>query len=572
MLQISKGLSIPLQAVTHTAAILAMRGAGKSNTAVVVAEEMYDKGIPFVAIDPKGDWWGIRSSASGKGSGLSIPIFGGLHADLPLDARSGALIADLIVEHKLSCVLDVSEFDSKAEQVRFLTEFAQRLFRLKAKHTFPLHLFLEEADDYIPQKVFTNLAQCVGAFSKIVKQGRSRGLGATLITQRSAVINKDVLTQVDTLIPMRITAPQDRKAILGWVEHHALGKEIVDSLPNLNDGEAWVWSPQFLKVLEKIQVRRRRTFDSGATPELGEVAKAATLADINLEALSSKLEATVEKIKADDPKELRRRIAELERELRSRPPEERIVEKRVEIPVNIIPEEIPEQLSSIDEALRAVGRAISDLIPTTKAGIATVAPRSKLEIASRTSPPSSKPPGNAERRGSGQEPPSPPLSQGITRPQQRILDALAWLESVGISEAKKVQLALLAEQSPKSSGYANNLGALKSAGLIVYPSGGLVALTDGGRGIAQAPSRPPTTEDLHDSLFARLPRPQVRILQALIAEHPNALPKDDLAHKAEQSPTSSGFANNLGSLRSLGFIDYPAPGHVAAREVLFLES
>jgi hypothetical protein len=29
--------------------------------------------------------------------------------------------------------------------------------------------------------------------------------------------------------------------------------------------------------------------------------------------------------------------------------------------------------------------------------------------------------------------------------------------------------------------------------------------------------------------------------------------------------------NNLGSLRSLGLLDYPQPGHAAAQSVLFLE-
>jgi hypothetical protein len=46
--------------VTETLAILAKRGTGKSNAAVVFAELMFDGGFPWVAIDPKGDWWGTR--------------------------------------------------------------------------------------------------------------------------------------------------------------------------------------------------------------------------------------------------------------------------------------------------------------------------------------------------------------------------------------------------------------------------------------------------------------------------------------------------------------------------------
>ena len=39
--------------------------------------------------------------------------------------------------------------------------------------------------------------------------------------------------------------------------------------------------------------------------------------------------------------------------------------------------------------------------------------------------------------------------------------------------------------------------------------------------------------------------------------------------QSEASPTSSGFSNNLGRLRSLGLVDYPESGTVAATPLLF---
>jgi hypothetical protein len=159
-----------------------------------------------------------------------------------------------------------------------------------------------------------------------------------------------------------------------------------------------------------------------------------------------------------------------------------------------------------------------------------------------------------------------------TGPQQRILDALYWLESVRIPQARKVQLALLADASPKSSAYTNNLGALRTAGLITYPGPGLVALTNHGRAQAHEDLDVPTTsEGLHRQLYSRLSGPQVRILQQLVKLYPDPIDKAELAQKAEASATSSAFTNNLGALRSLGLIDYPAPGQVAALPVLFLE-
>jgi hypothetical protein len=71
-LRIAPDLKLPLEAATQTFAILAVRGAGKSNTAVVLAEEFHKAGIHWIAIDPKGDWWGIQSAADGKSPGLEV--------------------------------------------------------------------------------------------------------------------------------------------------------------------------------------------------------------------------------------------------------------------------------------------------------------------------------------------------------------------------------------------------------------------------------------------------------------------------------------------------------------------
>lgn len=314
-LRLSDDIAFPIEAVTKTFGILAMRGAGKSNAAAVMAEAMYRARLPFCVIDPVGAWWGLRSSSDGTGPGLAIPIFGGYHGDVPLERGGAELVADLIVDESLSCVVDVSAFESERAKREFLTAFAERLFRRKGQpgKGTPLHLFLEEADDYAPQRhTGPDMARCLGAFQRIVKQGRARGLGSTMITQRSASLNKDLLSQIETLIVLRTTAPQDRKAIEAWVEYHALSDELLESLSGLKSGEAWVWSP-WLNVVKRTQIHRRGTFDSGATPTLQSSRASATLADVDLESVRKQMATTIERHKAEDPRELKKRIAELER-------------------------------------------------------------------------------------------------------------------------------------------------------------------------------------------------------------------------------------------------------------------
>jgi DNA helicase HerA-like ATPase len=147
-LRIGRGLALPEEAVTQTFAVLAKRGVGKTYTASVMTEEMLKAGLPVVAIDPIGVWWGLRASADGKREGLPIVVFGGDHGDVPLEKTAGQVLADLVVDERLSCVLDLSSF-RKGEQIRFMTDFAERLYR---RNREPLHLMIDEADSFAPQR------------------------------------------------------------------------------------------------------------------------------------------------------------------------------------------------------------------------------------------------------------------------------------------------------------------------------------------------------------------------------------------------------------------------------------
>lgn len=80
-LRISDALSLPIEAVTQTFAILAKRGVGKTYTGAVMVEEMLAAEQQVVVCDPIGVWWGLRSSADGRSPGFPIVVFGGEHAD-----------------------------------------------------------------------------------------------------------------------------------------------------------------------------------------------------------------------------------------------------------------------------------------------------------------------------------------------------------------------------------------------------------------------------------------------------------------------------------------------------------
>lgn len=566
MLRISPQLALPIDSATETFGILAKKGAGKSNAAVVMAEEMFDAGIPWVAIDPKGDWWGLRSSADGKKPGLPLPVFGGRHGDIPLEPGAGRMLADLILAERLTCVLDVSEF-SKADVTRFLKEFADRLYRQAENE--PLHLFLEEAHEYLPQMVRGDVAPLVGAWQKIVKQGRFKGLGVTLISQRSASLNKDVLTQVDTLIVLQTTSPQDRKAVKDWIDVNSGHVEAIESLPSLEKGEAWVWSPSFLsEPLTRIRFRLRRTFDSGATPKVGQARKApATLADVDLAAIKEQMADTIEKAKADDPRELRKQISALQKELKAKPPAEQVtkvetVVERVEVVVPIIDKVMLESLERSWAMLQTTLVDIRASIDAAKTLSGQTAPGPTIQ----------KPrPAPVDRPKSVTRPVSPPVPADVEditlkAGARRIVDVVARHHPMRLTKA---QIATLSNLKVTGGTWSTYWGNVKRAGLIVE-QGNEVAITDAGLEYAGITEPDPMTADEILAMWrSKLKKGARAMLDVLVESYPSWVGRQQLADSVSMEVSGGTFSTYLGTLRRNGLIEVEG-SEVRASEVLFI--
>jgi DNA helicase HerA-like ATPase len=256
-LQLADSLTLPaVEAVTQKYGFIGRSGSGKSYAAMKLAELFLGAGAQIIALDWVGIWWSLRLAANGKAPGFEhVYIFGGEHADVDLRPESGALMADLVVDKHISVVLDVMHF-RKAERTRFATAFAEQFFHRKKTARTACHLFIEEAQAYLPQMVRGEEARMVGVFEDIGKVGRNYGIGNSLISQRPQAINKDVLNQVEVLLAFQTNGPQERKAIAGWTaENTDAGAAMMQELPKLHVGQALVWSPQWLRVAEQVTSR-----------------------------------------------------------------------------------------------------------------------------------------------------------------------------------------------------------------------------------------------------------------------------------------------------------------------------
>ncbi len=492
MLRIAPNLSLPVDSVTQTFSIIAKRGVGKTHTAVVMVEEMLRAKQAVVVVDPVGVWWGLRSSKDGKGPGFPVVIFGGEHADVPIEEQSGEVIAGAIVAENFSALIDLSGL-GVAAQTRFMTRFAETVYHKNRK---PLHMVVDEADAFAPQRPMPGEARCLGAMENIVRRGRARGLGVTLITQRAAVLNKNVLTQTEVMIALRVIAPQDRAAIRAWIVAHATAKQegaFMDSLATLEIGEAWVWSPGWLDIFKRVKVRDRETFDSSATPKVGggKVTPPKQLAPVDIARLGEQIQRTAEQAKENDPAELKRQVAALKRQLEQKP--EAKVE-RVEVPA----------LTDKDRALlKDASSALKESMPVF---LKLLQSGGKADV----SPDSRKPATTAKHEPSPQAA-SQSQNGHLSRGERKLLIAITQNQS-GVT---RDQLSVLVGY--KRSSRDTYLQRLSGSGLVYDRADGRIGATDTGIAALGKDYEPlPTGAALIEHWLARLPQGEKRIFQILV--------------------------------------------------------
>lgn len=572
-LTLARNFALPIDAVTTAIGVIGIRGSGKTHTASVVAEEMLAAGLQVIVLDPLDVWSGLRTSADGKGAGFPITVLGGEHADIPLEAASGAIVADFAVQNGASLVLSLRHF-SKTDQRRFVADFCEKLYRLKGQssHRDPVHIIIDEADEVAPQKLSGkegNALRCFGAVDTLVRRGRSSGIGVTLITQRPAAINKDVLTQIELLIAHRVISPQDRKAIELWIEAHPVGetaKQAAASLASLDKGECWVWSPSWLDVFKRVTIRQRRTFDSSATPKVGErKVTPSGRAVVDLDGLRAAMAETIQRAEADDPKVLRKRIAELERqkapvEADHSECERRITQLETELQitnracVRMVDafEKVIEHATEVRDGVivdmdRKVSMPRTPAVPTI--GVHPISTKASRELEKkvfdRVSPnyKITKPVNQSNGNGD------------LTGPQRKLVNVLALCNG----RCSRKKLALQAGYSHNGGAFNNPLGKLRSSGYIDYQSGDVVLLVDPASiGVDVQPM--PTGPELIDWWLNEggLTGPERDIVEAL-RNHGKPMTKEALARAVNKSADGGAFNNPIGRLRTRGIIERGQP-------------
>ena len=512
---------LPIEALDDRIAIVGTAGSGKTYATKGFVERLLDVGARVAIVDPLGVWWGLRASADGSAPGYPVVVFGGKHADVPISADMGAALGRLIAGKALACVIDLSELGSSAARRRFMAAFSDALYEANRE---PLHLILDEADLWAPQRPLPDQTGLLGHIEEIVRRGRVRGFIPWLITQRPAVVHKDVLSQADILIAMKLTASQDRDAIGGWIEGQAdrqEGKRILGDLPRLPRGEGYLWAPG-RDILDRVGFPPIRTFDSSRTPKRGETLMTPrTLADVDLSAIVAAL--AVAETAAAGPEDRRRRDR-LERELAA-----------AKAQVGVLKEENRDLRSRL-AGIAALASGAGD----------APAPVDKKRPKGETAEPLRPRPPQLSRAATAA------VGNGFHPAGRKLLMAAAQHAPARFTWG---QLATLAGLKAVGGHFNAGRKELRAGGYVAETGGLVTATTDGLKVVGEVPPAPSTPADRLAMWCDRLPSPAPEILRALAAQGEQYMDAEELAAALGKKPHGGHWNSGIAVLRNNGLIE-----------------
>jgi uncharacterized protein len=516
-------VALSADALDDRIAIVGTAGSGKTYAAKGFVERLLDIGARVAIVDPLGVWWGLRASADGSAAGYPVVVFGGRHADVPITTEMGAALGRMIATEALVCVVDLSELGSNAARRRFMAAFSDALYEANEE---PLHLVLDEADLWAPQRPLPDQTGLLGHIEEIVRRGRVRGFIPWLITQRPAVVHKDVLSQADILIAMKLTASQDRDAIGAWIEGQAdrqEGKRILGDLPRLQRGEGYLWAPG-RGILERAAFPTIRTFDSSRTPKRGErLAIPRTLAEVDLTAIVAALGAA-ETQAIGKPKEDRRRHALLEAELAA---------ARARI------ESLEQKNHELSARLERIAALAAGPAPTAD-DAALAEPRGKIEATPVR--PLRVVTSNAAA-GSG---------ESLHPAARKLLVALAQHAPARFTWG---QAATLAGLKPSGGHFNAGRKSLRESGYIDEANDLLSATPAGLKAAGEVPPAPSTPVERLALWCDRLPAPAPEMLRTLAGQGERYMDAEELAAVLGKKPSGGHWNSGLAVLRNNGLIE-----------------
>jgi DNA helicase HerA-like ATPase len=235
------GLPIDVDRLVSTRLLVnASSGAGKSWCLRRLLEQTHGH-VQQLVIDPEGEFATLRERFDYV---LAAPKGG----DVGADPRSAAVLAERLLELRVSAILDIYELKPR-DRIAFVQHFCAALVNAPKALWHPVLVVLDEAHAYAPE---AGDAASADAVSDLATRGRKRGFCLLAATQRLAMLSKDVAAQCNNVLTGRTTLDTDVKRAAYTLGFTTAAEK--RRLHELEDGEFFAFGPAFSRTVTKVHV------------------------------------------------------------------------------------------------------------------------------------------------------------------------------------------------------------------------------------------------------------------------------------------------------------------------------
>lgn len=549
--------------------IQANSGGGKSFLIRRIAEQLFGT-VPVIIIDPEGEFATLREKF-----GFVLVGKGG---ETPADPRSAALVATKLLELRASAVCDLYEMKPH-ERHHWVKLFLEALIDAPKNLWNPTVIIGDEWHTFCPEKG-AGESEASDAAIGIITRGRKRRFCFVAATQRLGKLRKDASAEllnrligptfedVDLKRAADLLSVTDRREfdhqmrVLEPGNFFALGRALcnqrtlvrvgpVETTHEIDDARIIAGPPP---TPDKIK---------GLLPKLAELPKQAeekakTEADLRTEIRSLKAQLAARPKAEPAPQE---KISVLTDDDR------RLLNRVIDTQGKAVLDSFEKQQAKTMECIRdmrtffdGIASKISTALPKRTAMVRPTVRPSAAPVIRRPVPPQVSNDGEFK----------------INSAQQRILDALAWYESLGNIRPTLPQVGAVALIDTTGGYFSNSCGPLSVNGLVNRENGTL-SLTEEGRKFASTPDSVGSLDDYHEVLRRRVLKMRsasnktVDILNVIINRGGAELTSEEIGAEANIDHTGGYFSNSIGPLSTLGLIKRQR-GMIVPTEILFPEA
>lgn len=518
----------PMRLIATRALACTNSGGGKSRLIRRIVEQVLKLAIyPVIILDREGEFGTLREKFD--------VVLVGEGGEVPCTVETATKLARRLIELRVSAVIDLSGL-AMQDKRRFVRLFCEALIALPRSLWEPTLIVIDEAHQFAPES--GREAESLSAVVSLMDQGRKRGFGAILATQRLAKLHKDAAAEANNLFMGRCAQDVDIKRAVEYLG--ASGRDTATTIRSSLPGEFFALGPALAidgvarfrsgaVVTTHPDPQDRRTIKP-PQPSKRILAVAGELAELQREVVAERDEIT----------ELRRKTAEQATEIVK-------LKRGTSGSISVGPSkaEIEQMCADAREQGYVRGRAaaiermqdhLGTLADSARKVVRASHPPAARTISAATSVVRTRSGTVDSRLGAGGE--------------RKMLTALAQHPD-GLD---RNALGLLAGLSPSGGTFAKYLSNLKGRGWI--DAGALVTATSEGIAALGSFEPLPTGRALVDYWLGWVGQGgQRRMLEAIVGAGKSGITRNELGSVTGIEPSGGTFAKYLSQLRTANLVE-----------------